>query len=48
MVKWFDPRNGGDLQNGSKTSVKAEGIVALGRPPSEIEKDWVILVEQVK
>ena len=44
-IKWFDPRNGGDLQNGSITSVKADGKVKLGTPPSEIEKDWVILVK---
>lgn len=43
-VKWFDPRNGGDLQNGSITTLKANGIVALGAPPSEIQKDWVVLV----
>jgi hypothetical protein len=46
-IKWFDPRNGGDLQVGSITSVKADGIVGLGTPPSETEKDWVILVQQV-
>ncbi|UMB54086.1 DUF5060 domain-containing protein [Lutibacter sp. A64] len=44
QVKWFDPRNGGDLQNGSVAIVKANGIVELGTPPSEYEKDWVVLV----
>ncbi|TBN03686.1 DUF5060 domain-containing protein [Hyunsoonleella flava] len=43
-VKWYDPRNGGNLQEGSVTSVKSSGIVELGTPPSEMDKDWVILV----
>ncbi|NNF33339.1 MAG: DUF5060 domain-containing protein, partial [Saprospiraceae bacterium] len=45
-IKWFDPRNGGDLQDGSITSIKATGMVELGTPPSEPEKDWVILVKR--
>ncbi|GGD27309.1 DUF5060 domain-containing protein [Hyunsoonleella pacifica] len=43
-IKWFNPRKGGNLQEGSITSVKATGIVELGLPPSEIDKDWVIMV----
>ena len=45
-VKWFDPRNGGNLQEGSVTSVIANGIVALGTPPSAPEKDWVVLIRK--
>lgn len=46
-VKWFDPRNGGKLQKGSISSVKAtNGMVNLGLPPSASEKDWVILVKE--
>lgn len=43
-IKWFDPRNGGLLQTGSVVSVKGGGIVELGIPPSNIDKDWVILL----
>lgn len=43
-VKWFDPRNGGDLQNGSVTLVKGGGKVSLGSPPSELNRDWAIIV----
>jgi hypothetical protein len=46
-IKWYDPRNGGDLQNGSTTSVKASGIVSLGVPPNAIKKDWVILLQKI-
>ena len=44
-IKWFDPRNGGALKDGSITSVKANGIVQLGVPPNAREKDWVILLQ---
>ncbi len=47
-IKWFNPREGGDLQEGTIVSVKAEGIVALGKPPSKPEKDWVILIKKTK
>ena len=43
-VRWFDPRNGGALQNGSVTSVSGGGVRALGAPPSEPTLDWVALV----
>ena len=45
QVKWFDPRNGGALQSGSIASVSATGLVYLGAPPSQSNKDWVILVK---
>ncbi len=45
-VKWYDPRNGGSLQEGSVTSVKSSGIVELGAPPNTPEKDWVILLQR--
>ncbi|CAM4149444.1 DUF5060 domain-containing protein [Zobellia nedashkovskayae] len=45
-IKWYDPRNGGDLLNGSVTSVDAKGTVALGNPPKDKDKDWVVLVQK--
>jgi hypothetical protein len=45
-VNWYDPRNGGELQNGSITSVKGGIVVELGTPPSKPEKDWVILIRK--
>jgi len=43
-VKWFDPRNGGALQDGSVKQVEGCGIVNIGKAPSEHDKDWVVLV----
>ena len=45
-VQWFDPRNGGALQTGDVTDVQAGPDVALGRPPSEPDQDWVALVRR--
>ncbi len=45
-IAWYDPRNGGDLQEGSIQSIKAKGSVALGYPPSNKNKDWVILIKK--
>ncbi|RED47781.1 DUF5060 domain-containing protein [Seonamhaeicola aphaedonensis] len=46
-IKWFDPRNGGSLQEGSNTSVIATGNAELGAPPSSPEKDWIILIQKI-
>ena len=43
-VRWFDPRNGGALQQGSVTSVSGGGNVALGNAPAASSSDWVVLV----
>ena len=43
-VKWYNPRGGGPLQSGSLKSVRAPGMVSVGRPPIDPKKDWVILV----
>ncbi|MGB7394011.1 MAG: DUF5060 domain-containing protein [Pricia sp.] len=45
-IQWFDPRNGGGLQEGSVPEIRAEGgLQSLGNPPSDPEKDWVMLVK---
>ena len=43
-VKWFDPRNGGALKNGSVTSVSGGGSRSLGNAPNSTTSDWAILV----
>lgn len=45
ILRWYNPRQGGELVSGTVQSVKATGIVATGFPPVDIEKDWVILLE---
>ena len=43
-VKWFNPRAGGKLADGSVKSVKGGGGVSLGQPPTDADQDWVVLV----
>lgn len=45
QVKWFDPRAGGDLQQGSVTQIEGRSWHDLGRPPSDEEMDWVVLLQ---
>jgi len=43
-VRWFDPRKGGALQEGSVKMVRGGGPVALGDAPSDVDLDWAVLV----
>ncbi|MFK7911976.1 MAG: DUF5060 domain-containing protein [Akkermansiaceae bacterium] len=43
-VWWFDPRNGGSLQQGSVTSVTGGATVSLGNAPSAASSDWIVYV----
>jgi hypothetical protein len=46
QVRWFDPRKGGALQTGSIASVRGggNGLIEIGHPPSDRERDWVVLI----
>jgi hypothetical protein len=46
VVKWFDPRNGGALQNGTVANVNGGGVRSLGNPPSATGSEWVALVRK--
>ena len=43
-IRWFDPRNGGSLQEGSFSTISGPGEVPVGAPPSEPRRDWVTLL----
>ena len=45
-VKWFNPREGGPLQDGPVTQIMGNGIRDLGPPPSDPLKDWLIVVRR--
>jgi hypothetical protein len=46
-VKWYDPRFGGELQDGTIRSIEGGGMRALGEAPGERSKDWAVLVRRV-
>ncbi|GAA4278327.1 Ig-like domain-containing protein [Aquimarina mytili] len=43
-IKWYDPRNGGNLRNGSVTSINGGGNRSIGNAPNNGGKDWIILI----
>jgi len=45
-VKWFNPRQGGGLQDGSVKFVTGGSNVALGQPPAEPAQDWIALIRR--
>ena len=45
IIKWYNPRSGGKLQNGSVTGVTGPGKVSIGNPPNDGDKDWAVLVK---
>lgn len=47
-VQWFDPLHGGELQQGSRKIVSAGGQVDVGQPPSNVDRDWVVLVKKLE
>jgi hypothetical protein len=46
VVKWFNPRTGGDLQEGSVSALIGGGNRSLGNPPEDSLKDWVVVVQK--
>ncbi len=46
QIKWYNPRIGGALRSGSVTEVNGPGMVSLGQPPADTNKDWAVLVKR--
>lgn len=47
-IKWFDPENGGELQDGSVEQTSGGSIRDMGKPNGEIDRDWVGLIRKVE
>lgn len=45
-VKWFNPRTGGDLQNGTHTSITSGEGISIGNAPNNTSASWVVLIEK--
>jgi hypothetical protein len=45
-VKWFNPRAGGALQDGSVKSVSGGGKAALGTPLADASEDWLAVIRK--
>ncbi|MEM1002006.1 MAG: T9SS type A sorting domain-containing protein, partial [Bacteroidota bacterium] len=44
-IKWFNPKSGGNFQNGSLLTVSAGNSVTLGAPPHSPNEDWLALLK---
>lgn len=45
-VKWFNPREGGALQDGSVRRVSGGEVVQLGDAPGDPREDWLVVVRR--
>jgi hypothetical protein len=45
-VRWFNPRTGGRLLNGSVRRVQGGALATLGLPPAEPDADWLAVVRR--
>lgn len=46
-IHWYDPRNGGPLQEGPVTQIDGSSVVNLGQLPSAPNADWVALIRKI-
>ena len=45
-VKWYNPRNGGNLINSDITAISGGGWRSIGHPPADNNLDWVALIQR--
>lgn len=45
-VQWYNPRQGGELQQGSVKSITGAGFKSIGNPPQDKNQDWAVLVRR--
>ncbi|HPC96417.1 MAG TPA: DUF5060 domain-containing protein [Sedimentisphaerales bacterium] len=43
-IRWFNPREGGPLQVGTLAMTSGPGLVNIGQPALDTDKDWVALI----
>jgi hypothetical protein len=46
-VKWYNPRTGGQMQNGTVRTIQGGGPRSLGKAPREVTSDWAVLIRKV-
>lgn len=45
-IRWYNPRTGGELENGSKNSISGSGRQFIGQPPREAAMDWAVIISK--
>ncbi|MCD8533412.1 MAG: hypothetical protein LR011_00925 [Verrucomicrobia bacterium] len=44
QIRWFNPRHGGPLTEGSIQSIQGGSIANIGMPPDATDSDWLVLL----
>jgi len=44
-IRWYNPRTGGELQDGSIRITGGGGTAEIGTPPEQPEKDWLVVIQ---
>ena len=44
-IRWYNPRSGGSLNEGSVAKVKGPGWQNIGLPEADSDQDWVALIQ---
>ena len=47
-VRWFNPRTGNRLSEGTVTHISGSGRISIGSPPEDHDKDWVALIRNTE
>ena len=45
-MKWYNPRAGGELQDGTVRTPKGGGSRSLGNAPADATNDWAVLIRK--
>lgn len=45
-VKWYNPREGGELQTGTVASISASKNAKIGLAPEDVENDWAVVLHK--
>jgi hypothetical protein len=45
-VKWYNPRTGGELADGSVKTISGPGRQPVGYPPADPGQDWTVLIQK--
>ncbi len=45
-IKWFNPRYADKMRQGNPSTIAGKGLVPAGHPPSDPDKDWVVVFQK--
>ena len=48
LVKWYNPRSGGALADGSVKILSGPATPSIGRPPADASKDWAVVITKMR